>query len=140
MPQKKYEQIRDQLLREIRSGHLSTGSRLKGEVQLAKDYGVSVLTVRRAMADLASSGYIIRRKKIGTFVVHPSTGDLEAFCQQRGIVILHREVALPQTILLTDGLEEATGVLILFSSSHAQIFSDSDGTSYAISTPNMPKQ
>ena len=140
MAQKKYEIIRDQMLQEIRSGHLPPGSRLKGEVQLAEDYGVSVLTVRRAMADLASGGYILRKKRSGTFVADPSDAVFETFCRQKGIRILRQNAMDLHAIPQTAGLDDAKGVLILFSSSDTQAFSDSDGDSYANFTPNMLRQ
>ena len=105
MAKKKYEIIRDQLLQEIRSGHLLPGSRLKGEVQLAEDYGVSVLTVRRAMADLAAGGYILRKKRSGTFVADPSDAAFEAFFRQKGIMILHQDRANPPFIPQAAGLD-----------------------------------
>lgn len=56
--------IRDGIL----SGVWSHGSRLPGELDLARRLGVSVITVRQALADLAGDGLIRRERARGTFV------------------------------------------------------------------------
>jgi GntR family transcriptional regulator len=70
------------LLRErILNGELEPGSRLPGELSLAAEYGISRVTVRRALDTLASDGLIDRRPGSGTFVregnsVQPIVADL----------------------------------------------------------------
>jgi GntR family transcriptional regulator len=70
------------LLRErILHGELEPGSRLPGELSLAAEYGISRVTVRRALDTLASDGLIDRRPGSGTFVragnsVQPIVADL----------------------------------------------------------------
>jgi GntR family transcriptional regulator len=57
------------LLRErILSGELEPGSRLPGEFSIATEYGISRVTVRRALDTLAGEGLIDRRPGSGTFV------------------------------------------------------------------------
>lgn len=56
--------IRDDIL----SGEWRTGSQLPGELDLARRLGVSVITVRQALADLASEGLVRREPARGTFV------------------------------------------------------------------------
>ena len=57
------------LLRErIGAGALPSGLRLPGEANLARDYGVSRMTVRRALDQLAAEKLIDRRPGSGTFV------------------------------------------------------------------------
>lgn len=56
--------LRDQIL----SGELTGGNRIPAEVDLAKDFGVSVVTVQRAMRDLSAAGLITRHRRRGTFV------------------------------------------------------------------------
>ncbi|WP_120010585.1 GntR family transcriptional regulator [Teichococcus vastitatis] len=57
------------LLRDrIGSGALQDGDRLPGEPDLAAEYGVSRMTVRRALDQLAASGMVERRPGVGTFV------------------------------------------------------------------------
>jgi GntR family transcriptional regulator len=58
-----------QLIRaDIVRGTTPPGSRLPTEVQLATDYGVSVITVQRALKGLEEEGLIERHRGRGTFV------------------------------------------------------------------------
>lgn len=54
---------------EIGRGALSTGDALPTEQSLCDQFGVSRITVRRALADLAEAGLIERRHGIGSFVI-----------------------------------------------------------------------
>lgn len=53
---------------EIDRGVLAPGDALPTEQTLCDQFGVSRITVRRALADLADQGYIERRHGIGSFV------------------------------------------------------------------------
>jgi GntR family transcriptional regulator len=53
---------------EIARGALPAGDPLPTEQELCDQFGVSRITVRRALADLASQGYIMRRQGVGSFV------------------------------------------------------------------------
>ncbi|WP_423212801.1 GntR family transcriptional regulator [Mycobacterium talmoniae] len=53
---------------EIARGVLSPGGALPTEQALCDQFGVSRITVRRALADLAEQGYIERRQGVGSFV------------------------------------------------------------------------
>lgn len=58
-----------QLLRsEITNGTHAPGARLPTELQLGEDYGVSVITVQRALKELEQEGLIERHRGRGTFV------------------------------------------------------------------------
>ncbi len=63
-----YRQIEDQIAELIRSGRLPAGARLPSVRQLASQTLVSLITVRRAYADLDRDGLIVRRQGQGTFV------------------------------------------------------------------------
>ncbi|NOY28165.1 MAG: GntR family transcriptional regulator [Oligoflexia bacterium] len=63
-----YRQLHDQLAALIRSGALVEGDQLPSVRELARDLLVSLITVRRAYADLESAGFIQRRRGQGTFV------------------------------------------------------------------------
>ena len=57
------------VLRErIGAGTLGAGSRLPGEAVLAAEHGVSRMTLRRALDQLAAEGLVARRPGSGTFV------------------------------------------------------------------------
>lgn len=60
--------LRDQ----ITGGAYRSGDPLPSEEALGKLYGVSRITVRRAMQDLADDGFVQRRQGRGTFVTDPT--------------------------------------------------------------------
>ncbi len=57
-------EIRDNIL----SGEWGLGSQIPGELDLARRLGVSVITVRQALGQLAQGGYLRRERARGTFV------------------------------------------------------------------------
>ena len=63
-----YRQIVDQMSDRVRAGILAPGSRLASVRELAMQLEVSLITVRRAYADLEAAGLIVRRQGQGTFV------------------------------------------------------------------------
>lgn len=67
-----------QLLRnQIHRGEWLPGTKLPPEVQLAEDFGVSVITVQRALKELEQEGLITRHRGRGTFVadLRPAIGN-----------------------------------------------------------------
>src|ERR1041385_7295065 len=52
-------------------GRLGVGTAIPSERQLSADLGVSRLTVRAALDDLAREGYLVRRRGSGTYVQQP---------------------------------------------------------------------
>ena len=64
----KYEIIHQTLLRQIETGALPPETRLPDENALAAEYGVSLITVRRAMSELSRDGAIRRVRGRGSFV------------------------------------------------------------------------
>jgi GntR family transcriptional regulator len=65
----KQSQTRDQVLDLIEQ--LQVGDAIPSERQLSADLGVSRLTLRAALDDLAREGYLVRRRGAGTFVSEP---------------------------------------------------------------------
>lgn len=63
-----YVQVRETLRDQIRSGVLKPGQKLPSEEDLAAKFGVSRMTVRRGISDLADMGLLYRRRGIGTIV------------------------------------------------------------------------
>jgi GntR family transcriptional regulator len=66
-----YYQVAQQLEHAIETGELAAGTRLDGELALANQLGVSRPTLRRAIEYLVDRGYLVRRRAVGTQVVHP---------------------------------------------------------------------
>jgi len=65
----KQSQTRDSVVDLIET--LGVGSAIPSERQLSADLGVSRLTVRAALDELAREGYLVRRRGSGTFVSEP---------------------------------------------------------------------
>lgn len=66
-----YRQISDGLRREIAAGTVPVGARVPSSRQLARDLGVSRITVDNAYAELVAEGLLEARAGTGTFVLPP---------------------------------------------------------------------
>lgn len=64
----KYLIVKESLLNAIHDGALKPGEKLKSEEEYAREYQVSLITIRKALAELVTEGYITRIRKKGTFV------------------------------------------------------------------------
>ena len=65
----KQSQTRDQVFDLIEQ--IGVGQAIPSERQLSQDFGVSRLTVRAAIDELAREGYLVRRRGSGTYVSEP---------------------------------------------------------------------
>ncbi|WP_051147459.1 GntR family transcriptional regulator [Glaciibacter superstes] len=65
-----YFQIASRIENAILEGDLPPGSRLENEIALGERLGLSRPTVRRAIQELVDKGMLVRRRGIGTQVVH----------------------------------------------------------------------
>lgn len=68
-----HEQVRQDLLDRILAGEYKHGDRLPPEDELCEYYGVSRITVRRAVSELAAQFIVVRRRGIGTEVTFKSS-------------------------------------------------------------------
>ena len=66
--QKLYLKVYNDLLTKIKNGEYKVGEKLPTEMELTKLYGVSRITISRAVKDLADINIVYRVKKSGTFV------------------------------------------------------------------------
>ena len=66
-----YHQIKTAIQREIEAGRWGPGEQLPTENDLIARFRVSKITVRQALRELASLGYIRREQGRGTFVLRP---------------------------------------------------------------------
>ncbi|ORW65944.1 GntR family transcriptional regulator [Mycobacterium saskatchewanense] len=64
---------------EIDRGAIAPGEALPTEQTLCDQFGVSRITVRRALADLAEQGYIERRHGVGSFVRRHGPADVSGY-------------------------------------------------------------
>ncbi len=73
-------QISEMLIREIQAGRRTEGDRLPPERQMAQDLGISVGTLRRALADLTEKGMLERVQGSGNYIrAKPDTRSVYAF-------------------------------------------------------------
>ncbi len=63
-----YEQVKDFITRKIQDGSWPAGHRLPSEHQLVAQFGISRMTVNRALRELVELGRITRQAGVGSFV------------------------------------------------------------------------
>lgn len=63
-----YQQIKDFISRKIQDGSLRAGERLPSEHELVSQFGMSRMTVNRALRELMEQGRIVRVAGVGSFV------------------------------------------------------------------------
>ena len=67
----RYRQVQSDLARQITEGAIAEGQSLPSEEALCRLYGVSRITVRKALDGLRGEGCIESRKGAGSFVIRP---------------------------------------------------------------------
>lgn len=65
-----YFQVAQQIEHAISEGGLAPGDRLDNEISLAEQFGLSRPTMRRAIQELVDKGLLVRKRGVGTQVVH----------------------------------------------------------------------
>src|SRR2546429_9013670 len=68
---RKYLEVYTALRRDLQSGRWKHGDRMPTEAELVETFGVSRITVARAMRDLQAAGLVKRRTGAGTFATSP---------------------------------------------------------------------
>ena len=113
-----YQQLMTRLKNDILAGVYPSGARIPSEQLLCETYGVSRVTVRKAMLDLVQEGLLVRRQGKGTFVTSPKYGrdytHIQGFsesCLARGLKpgarLLQKEIVAPKSSILESlGLDE----------------------------------
>lgn len=70
-PRTQHARIKAQILQRIVDGDWRPGHQLPKETALAESFGVSRMTMNKVLTQLSAEGYVVRRKKSGTFVARP---------------------------------------------------------------------
>ena len=70
-PQPLYRRIKDFIQEKIEKNEWSTGTKISSESELVARFGVSRMTVNRAVRELTAEGRLIRRQGRGTYVAAP---------------------------------------------------------------------
>ena len=117
-----YFQVSQRIEQAIMDGTLPAGARLENEVSLGERLRLSRPTIRRAIQDLVDKGLLVRRRGIGTQVVHGRVTrgveltslyeDLQQSGQKPSTRILSVEV-VKATELLADRLAVPEGAAVL---------------------------
>jgi DNA-binding GntR family transcriptional regulator len=94
-----YHQVATRIESAILSGGLPAGARLENEIALSQRLGLSRPTIRRAIQDVVDKGLLVRRRGVGTQVVH---GQLSRKVELTSLYEdLARSHKKPSTTLLT---------------------------------------
>jgi DNA-binding LacI/PurR family transcriptional regulator len=108
------QDLRERILRE----HLPPGARIGSQAELASRYGVSLITVKKAVADLIKEGVLYSRMGKGTYVAaRPAEFRLS---RTKAIGVVLTDLSSPFFSLIVKGVEEAAaenGYTILLSNS-----------------------
>jgi DNA-binding LacI/PurR family transcriptional regulator len=67
----KWQEIADAIQGAIREGRLGPGDRVPAERELSIEWGVSRMTVHRALQELQRGGWVVRRRGQGTVIAGP---------------------------------------------------------------------
>ncbi|HYE05298.1 MAG TPA: GntR family transcriptional regulator [Planctomycetota bacterium] len=67
-----YAQVKDWLRTRVAQGELAPGAAIPDQAVMAAELGISDMTVRRALIELADEGVLNRRRGKGTFVSQPT--------------------------------------------------------------------
>ena len=123
-----YQQVIDDIRLGIDDGRYQVGQKIPSESELSEIYSVSRITIRRAIEELSTSGYLTKKQGKGTYVNPPKirkkvlqTSPVQSFtsmCEAAGRVpgarLIERERGLPRRCeakLL--GIDESTEVMAI---------------------------
>lgn len=88
-----YVQLMEEVEKDINRGVYKPGDKILTEAEMSKKYGVSLITVRKAIGSLMEKGLVVRKQGKGTFVTKPKFArnmkKLQSFsemCEQMGVV------------------------------------------------------
>jgi DNA-binding GntR family transcriptional regulator len=119
-----YYQVAKQLEQAIASGEVPPGFKLDNEISLADQLGLSRPTMRRAIQELVDKGLLVRKRGVGTQVVHGRVhreleltslyDDLRATGQQPATKVLVNVVEPASAVVAAElGIDEGQEVLHL---------------------------
>lgn len=120
-----YEQLMEELETSIRNGVYKPGDKIMTEAEMAKEYGVSLITVRKAVGSLMEKGLVVRKQGKGTFVTKPKYSrnmkKLQSFtemCEQMGVkpgaqVLENRLIMADKKVADRLGIEPGSNVVYI---------------------------
>jgi len=118
-----YQQVAADLRQKIISGELAVGVQIEPHRQLAESYGVSIMTINKALSGLVSEGVLHSRVGRGTFVaVRPAPVEGTHTDPMLGFVL--RDLSSPFFSLVAHAAQQradAAGFGLLFSASSNRV-------------------
>ena len=120
-----YVQLMEELETSIRNGVYKPGDKIMTEAEMAREYGVSLITVRKAVGSLMEKGLVVRTQGKGTFVTKPKYSrnmkKLQSFtemCEQMGVkpgarVLENRLIAADKKVADRLGIEPGSNVVYI---------------------------
>ena len=120
-----YVQLMEELETSIRNGVYKPGDKIMTEAEMAKEYGVSLITVRKAVGSLMEKGLVVRKQGKGTFVTKPKYSrnmkKLQSFtemCEQMGVkpgaqVLENRLIMAEKKVADRLGIEPGSNVVYI---------------------------
>lgn len=120
-----YVQLMEELETGIRNGVYKPGDKIMTEAEMAKEYGVSLITVRKAVGSLMEKGLVMRKQGKGTFVTKPKYSrnmkKLQSFtemCEQMGVkpgaqVLENRLIMADKKVADRLGIEPGSNVVYI---------------------------
>ena len=120
-----YVQLMEELETSIRNGVYKPGDKIMTEAEMAKEYGVSLITVRKAVGSLMEKGLVVRKQGKGTFVTKPKYSrnmkKLQSFtemCGQMGVkpgaqVLENRLIMADKKVADRLGIEPGSNVVYI---------------------------
>lgn len=125
-----YQQIRNAILEEIRTGKLVAGNAVPSELELAKRYGVSRITSKKALDSLQQDGFVVRERGRGTFVATAGSNTTSPANRRSPMRIGFVVPDMSDTygVRMLDGIEErvrALGYQLVLRRTHGQVVQES---------------
>lgn len=120
-----YVQLMEELETSIRNGVYKPGDKIMTEAEMAKEYGVSLITVRKAVGSLMEKRLVVRKQGKGTFVTKPKYSrnmkKLQSFtemCEQMGVkpgaqVLENRLIMADKKVADRLGIEPGSNVVYI---------------------------
>lgn len=120
-----YVQLMEELETSIRNGVYKPGDKIMTEAEMAREYGVSLITVRKAVGSLMEKGLVVRKQGKGTFVTKPKYSrnmkKLQSFtemCEQMGVkpgarVLENRLIAADKKVADRLGIDPGSNVVYI---------------------------
>lgn len=120
-----YVQLMEELETSIRNGVYKPADKIMTEAEMAKEYGVSLITVRKAVGSLMEKGLVVRKQGKGTFVTKPKYSrnmkKLQSFtemCEQMGVkpgaqVLENRLIMADKKVADRLGIEPGSNVVYI---------------------------